>query len=172
MRTPSSAPALVAVVLSAVLASACAGEEAVPDLVYTVNVVSAVDSDGTLSSGSTCIGEGETVVAYDEEFTYELYFEGSNVEVRVDGESFAAGVREGCDLVYESAVWLEERGSGDLRWKLNGEAIYEGAAGGCDLADGSDWSGTEIIEVVESADDDVPEGCTYEMVTEGTLQAG
>jgi len=166
MRTPSSAPALVAVVLSAVLASACAGEEAVPDLVYTVNVVSAVEGDQLVT---TCVSEGAVL---DESFTYELYFEGSNVEVRVDGESFAAGVREGCDLVYESAVWLEERGSGDLRWKLNGEAIYEGAAGGCDLADGSDWSGTEIIEVVESADDDVPEGCTYEMVTEGTLQAG
>jgi hypothetical protein len=157
---------------SAMLASACSGEEAVPDLVYTVNVTSAVDSDGQLSSGTTCIGEGETVAALDEDYTYELFFEGANVEVRVDGESFAAGVREGCDLVYESAVWLEERSSGDLRWRLNGEAIYEGAAGGCDLADGSDWSGSEVIEIVESEDEDVAEGCTYEMVTEGTLQAG
>ena len=163
---PSSAPALAVAALSAVLAAACSGEEAVPDLVYTVNVASAVENDQLVTD---CVTEGAVL---DEQYTYELFFEGANVEVRVDGESFAAGVREGCDLIYESAVWLEERGSGDLRWRLNGEAIYEGAAGGCDLADGSDWAGTEVIEIVESEDEGVAAGCTYEMVTEGTLQAG
>lgn len=145
---------------------ACGPEEAVPDLSYAVTVRSAVESDALVTD---CVDEA---AVFEKTFDYDLFFEGSNVEVRVDGESFAGGVREGCDLLYESSTWLEERGSGDVRWKLTGEAVYEGDAGGCDLAEGLDWYGTEVIEIVESEDESVPPGCTYEMVTEGTLQAG
>ena len=66
-------------------------------------------------------------------------------------------------------MWLEESAEGDLRWQITGEATYQGQAGGCDLTDGLDWEGTEIIEVVESLDDNTPEGCTYLMTTEGVL---
>lgn len=154
-----------------VLGAACSPEAVPPDLTYTVDVFTRVDNNEIVS---TCITEGET---YNQTFTYELYFEGSNLELKVgsgdqEPESFASGTRSGCDLVYESAIWLEERSGGDLRWQLLGAALNEGASGGCDLSEGLDWEGTEVIEVVESEDESVPVGCTYELETEGTLKAG
>ena len=105
-------------------------------------------------------------------FEYQLFSNGADIEVRIaqeDGstEGFAIGVRSGCALQYQSAVWLEEQDEGDLRWQITGEATYQGLAGGCDLTEGLDWEGTEIVEVVESLDENTPEGCTYLMTTEG-----
>lgn len=157
--------------LFVVLAAACSPETEPPDLAYTVDVFTRVDDNAIVSD---CITEGQT---YQQTFTYELFFEGSNLELKVGTgseptEAFASGTRSGCELGYESAVWLEERPAGDLRWQLVGSAVNEGGSGGCDLVEGLDWEGTEIIEVVESEDPSVVEGCTYELVTEGTLKAG
>lgn len=157
--------------LFVVFAVACSAEAEPPDLAYTVEVFTRVDDNAIVSD---CITEGQT---YRETFTYELFFEGSNLELKVGSggeaaEAFASGTRSGCELVYESAVWLEERPAGDLRWQLLGSAVNEGGSGGCDLTEGLDWEGTEVIEVVESDDPTVEEGCTYELVTEGTLKAG
>ena len=44
--------------------------------------------------------------------------------------------------------------------------------GSCGLGDDLQWEGTETIEVVESEDEDVPAGCTYELLTEGTVNGG
>ncbi len=148
------------------LLGACAPETTTPDLAYTVTVQSAMDGNAL---STDCV---DSAPFFDQTYSYELYFEGSTVEVKIDGESFGSGTRSGCDLVYESAVWLEERASGDLRWQLTGEAVYEGAAGGCSLDEGVDWEGDEVIEITESEDEDIPVGCTYDMVTEGTLKAG
>jgi hypothetical protein len=111
---------------------------------------------------------------YEDTFDYQLFTDGADIELRIgelDGgsEGFAMGVRSGCALQYQTAVWLEERDQGDLRWQITGEASYQGAGGGCDLTDGLDWEGTEIITVVESLDEDVVEDCTYMMMTEGVL---
>lgn len=109
---------------------------------------------------------------YQEDFVYQLFFDGSAVEIKIDDESFATGTRSGCALAYQSAIWLEERSSGALRWQIVGEATYQGAGGGCELTEGLDWEGTETLTVIESEDPDVPTGCTYEMTVEGTLLEG
>ena len=80
--------------------------------------------------------------------------------------------RAKADLAAQEARSIEERAAGDLRWQLLGSAVNEGGSGGCDLTEGLDWEGSEVIEVVESDDPTVEEGCTYELETEGTLKAG
>lgn len=160
---PASLPLLL---LAALGLAACGAEDAVPDLVYEVTVESVVE-DGSLSTD--CISEGRV---YQQTFSYEIFVNEEEISLSVDGESFAIGSRSGCALSYTSAIWLEERPSGDLRWIIRGEADYEGAAGGCDLPDGVDWQGTEEVEVVESADESVPAGCTYQLQTTGTYVSG
>ena len=96
-------------------ALACAPEDVPPDVVYNVTVKSEVDGDSLVT---TCIAEGDQAPVFEQVFRYELYFSGSTVDLRIDGEGFAAGTRSGCDMEYESAVWLEERDAGDVRWSL------------------------------------------------------
>ena len=109
-----------------------------------------------------------------EVFDYMLFADTAEIELRIggeggDSEGFAIGIRSGCAIQYQSAIWLEERASGDLRWQITGETTHQQAGGGCDLTEGLDWEGTEVIEVVESLDENTPEGCTYQMSTEGVF---
>ena len=108
---------------------------------------------------------------FQETYGYNLYFDGSAVEVRIGEDYFAAGTQSGCSLSYESPVWLEERDAGKLRWQILGEADFQGAAGGCDIEGDFDWYGTESVVITESEDEAVPEGCTYEMEVTGQYQA-
>jgi len=117
----------------------------------------------------------EASEGYQETYQYLLYYDGSATELRIEGpdgkpESFATGVRSGCRVSYESAVWLEDRPNGLLRWQLEGSADYQGTAGGCDIDEGYDWVGTETITVLDSEDEAVPVGCTYEMEVTGTYK--
>jgi len=144
--------------LLAMLAAGCGDKEsATPDGEWKVTVTG-VESDCTTSNQG-----------YQEDFLYQLFFDGSNVEIKIDDESFATGTRSGCSLTYQSAIWLDDRSSGALRWQITGDAVYQGAGGGCDLPDDLDWQGTETLTVIESEDPDVPADCTYEMTVEGTL---
>ena len=142
-------------VLIALLAGCGDSGQLTPDGEWQVTVTG-VETDCTTST------EG-----YQDTFVYQLFFDGSNVELRIDGEGFATGTRSGCDLSYESSVWLEEAEGGDYRWQIGGEATYEGAAGGCDLPEGVDWQGQETLTVLVSDNPDVPEGCRYVMDTQG-----
>jgi len=144
------------------LVSACGGtEEAAPDNEYDV-VITGVDTNCTSSQ------EG-----YQEKFRYQLYFpSGSDAELHVGGEFFALGYRSGCQISYQSSVWLDERDEGWIRWQLTGSAEYQGATGGCDLPEGLDWSGTEQIEVTDSENPNVPEGCVYNLAVEGVYVGG
>jgi hypothetical protein len=145
------------------------GEELAPDAAYEVRVETAV-TDGAVVSN--CLPDGSEYALVDDTFTYELFFEGTNATVNIDGESFATGVRSGCKLDYTSVVWLEERPSGNLQWQVSGSALYDALGGACGLSEGLQWEGTESITIVASDDEDIPEGCTYEMVTTGTLIGG
>ena len=103
-------------------------------------------------------------------YEYSLYYDGSYVEIKVDGESFAAGQIRGCAIQYESGVYLEESDSGDFRWFISGNADVEAAAGGCgDIPDEYDWYGTETLTVVSSDNEGVAEGCDYNMEVVGTF---
>ena len=166
-RTKSTAPFAASLPLLGLLV-ACGGseEEVTPDVAYEVTVTG-LESDCTSSQ------EG-----YQKGYTYLLYYDDvstTQLELKIEGEdgkpeSFASGNRSGCRLDYESAVYLEDRSSGLLRWQLTGSAVYEGQAGGCDLDDGVDWLGEETITVVDSEDPDVPVGCTYAMEVQGSFR--
>lgn len=146
--------------------SACGGneDEATPDVSYKVTVTG-LETDCTTSEQG-----------YQKSYTYLLFYDqetASQLELKIEGEdgkaeSFANGNRSGCRLDYESAVYLEERSTGLIRWQLTGNAVYEGQAGGCDLDDGVDWLGEETITVVDSEDPNVPVGCTYLMEVQGS----
>jgi hypothetical protein len=155
-------------------ATACGGgEEVLPDGVWNVTVASLItEVNGQSSIDSDCVPEGGAV--YSKSFKYELYYEGDAVLVDIDGQSFGGGTRAGCNLLYDSAVWLDDRPGGQITWYVEGGATYRGVAGGCDnqLADGVDWLGYEVAIVVESEDESVPVGCEYDLETTGTVVSG
>jgi len=155
--------------LAIALSCACKSDEAVVfDAEYTVDVANALTEDGDLDT--TCVDAGQAVA---DTYTYGLVFESADVSIFIDGETFATGTRTGCQLNYQSAVWLEDdREGGLLRWQISGSATYETGAGSCGLGDDIQWEGTETIEIIESEDPDVPAGCTYELLTEGTFNGG
>lgn len=133
-------------------------DDPVPDGTWDVTVV------GTTTDCTT------STVGYQESFRYDLYYTGYIVDLYVDDIYFATGGVTGCSLQYDSTVWLEERDAGAwLRWSLSGEAVIQGKAGGCDIENDLDWSGTETITVEESGDETVLAGCTYEMAVTGTF---
>lgn len=152
-----------------VLLVACKEDETLTfDAEYTVDVTNALTDDGALDTN--CIDAGQAV---NDTYTYGLVFDSADVSIYIDGETFATGSRTGCQLNYQSAVWLEDDRSGGLvRWQITGSATYETGAGSCGLGDDIQWEGTETIEVVESEDEDVPAGCTYELETTGTFNGG
>lgn len=140
----------------ALLLAGCGDKEPVPDGTWDVTITP-TDTD--------CV---TTTTAQLENYSYELFFNSFAVDVHVDGLSFASGNVSGCTVTYETPTWLEDRDNGGwLRWNLEGEAKYQGKAGGCEIADDLDWSGTETITVVESGDETVAAGCTYNMTVTG-----
>ena len=59
-------------------------EERVPDAIWDVEVT---------GLETTCI---DSLEGYQEKFRYEAFFEGSLVQLDIDGETFATGQRRGC----------------------------------------------------------------------------
>jgi len=170
MRQPAIASLLVGLMAFSV---ACGPEEVPPDGTWAVTVSSALNDEGT-AIDSTCIGDGESVATYQASYTYELYYDGDAVSLDIDGQAFAQGTRTGCSLSYESAIWLEERPAGLITWRIIGVADYRGGSGGCDerFDEGIDWNGLETIEVVDSEDESITPGCTYNLDVVGTWKNG
>ena len=136
----------------------CGPEYVPPDGEWNVNVTRIDD---------TCGYEG---AEFSEDYIYQLYYEGSATEVRIYDVPFATGMTSGCNLSYQSAVWVENRSDGSmLRWKIVGTAEVQGQAAGCNVTDGHDWYGIETVEITESTDELVPEGCTQTMEVIGTF---
>ena len=144
--------------LVGLLLSGCGPEPDIPDGEWNVTVTGLTDG---------CTGAKTT---YQELFTYQLFFDGSATTIRINNEGFATGTTTGCRLAYESSIWLEEDPAGDFQWQITGEALYEGAAGGCDLDEGVDWVGKEQLEIVYSENESVLEGCVFEMDLVGVFQ--
>ena len=160
---------IAALFASALALTGCKDDETLTfDAEYTVDVANALTDDGSLDPN--CIDAGRAV---SESYVYGLVFDSADVGIYINGETFASGTRTGCELNYQSAVWLEdERPGGLVRWQITGSAVYETGAGSCGLGEDIQWEGTETIEVVESEDPDVVAGCTYELLTEGTYNGG
>jgi hypothetical protein len=152
---------------------ACGPEEVPPDGAWNVTISSALNETET-GIDSTCIGDNEEVATYQASYLYQLYYDGDAVSIDIDGQAFAEGIRTGCGLNYESAIWLEERPTGLVTWRIVGEASYRGAEGGCDerFEGGEDWNGMETIEVINSEDETIVPGCTYNLDVVGTWANG
>jgi hypothetical protein len=123
-----------------------------------------VDDDG---NATTCTSD---VTGYQETMRYSLFYTGSFVELKIGEDLYATGQQRGCFLEYQSSLYLEEGegAAGDFRWKIEGRADVQGAAGGCtSIPEDYDWYGTEILTVVASENDDIEEDCYYEMSVEG-----
>ena len=132
-------------------------EERVPDAIWNVEVTGLETS---------CV---DALEGYQESFRYEAYFEGSLVQIDIDGETFATGQRRGCIMDYSSATYLEDAEGGAFRWNIEGVAESQTNAGGCpDIPDGKDWVGTETLVVVDSDNENIEAGCTYTMDVAGS----
>ena len=97
----------------------------------------------------------------------KLFYDGDNAEIKVDGQTFATGVLEGCELSYESPVWLEERSEGDIQWSVIGHETEVQAKVDCGLPQGVDWIGYEEIQIIESEDPAMSPGCSYRVSVTG-----
>ena len=108
-------------------------------------------------------------VGFQETYNYRVTFDGTYADLAIDADNFASGQIEGCQIFYESVVWGEDRDGFPIRWKIEGEAFYHQGFG-CEqsLPENIDWKGTEVYEVVQSDHPDIPPGCTYTLLSEGT----
>ncbi len=157
-----------------VLLVSCGSEEVAPDGIWKVTLSNQdvecqeVERHTSLSTdelcGSDCSGE---VPSINQTLRYEVFFDGDNAEIKVDGQTFATGVLEGCALSYESPVWLEERSDGDIQWSVVGHETEVQAKVDCGLPKGVDWIGYEEIQILESEDDSLEAGCSYRVAAVG-----
>jgi hypothetical protein len=111
----------------------------------------------------------DPVIGYADQLSYRLVFDGSAVDVAVGPDVFATGTVSGCEINYASVVFGETLDGFELRWRLDGFAVYHQGFG-CEtrLDDNIDWSGTEVFTVVQSDHPDIPTNCTYSVDIEGT----
>ena len=128
---PPIRPVVCSIPLLALGVACGGGDEATPDGVWNVSVESLIvdQTDGSQDLSTTCVAEDEEARVYSKSFKYELYYDGEAVLLDIDGQSFGDGTRAGCNLVYESAVWLDERPGGQVTWYIEGAATYRGVAG-------------------------------------------
>lgn len=147
--------------LSLVLIVACA-ESKVPDDAVFYNVeVTAVSND--------C--HPDNTEGYKDTFEYAVAFDASSATIYIGESAFAAGTITGCDLTYQTVVFGEDRGGGEIKYQLFGQAAVESTdSNGCVEDPDAEWQGTEYYEIVNSADESVQKGCTYNMTTLGTLK--
>lgn len=145
------------------------GAEVIPaDGIWEVTIEGDPESDG--SNEWTC---GEGVSSYRKVYKYEMFQVGSSIELKIKGETYATGEQRGCFLEYQSSIYLEDPDllaeEDSFRWKIDGEAEVQGAAGGCpDLQNTEfDWLGTEVLTVVDSENETIPMGCTVLMNVAG-----
>ncbi len=137
------APMALAIVLTT---SACANGD-LPGHIFDIAINSSTDE---------C---NDPAVNYKESFTYRVLLEGTAATIFIGEDPLATGVLSGCELVYQSTVFTDQREDVLVRWKLLGTATVQLGGGGCDAGGG--WTGEEQIYITESTDPDVPRGCTY-----------
>lgn len=106
---------------------------------------------------------------YQETFEYAVAFTASDADIYVNGEPFAAGVLNGCNLTYQTVVIGEDTERGPVKWQLSGQAIIDAGDDSCAQGDG-DWQGTETFTIIDSDVEEIEIGCTYPMETLGNYQ--
>jgi hypothetical protein len=104
-----------------------------------------------------------------ESLTYDLFLDGDTVSIEVDGQPFASGSILGCELSYESPVWLDVVDGAKVNWQVRSVGVLADTTGACgELFPGSyHFLGLEEIEIVESDSVDYPVGRTVRKVIHG-----
>lgn len=148
---------LLLIPVAVLLSAGCSSEE-------VVGHYWAITATGITNECTTEVPvEGEVIA----EFEYRIQYDGTNVEVAIGPDVFATGTANGCQLSYESIVWTEERDGMEVSWQIFGVAVAQQGGTACNVANGTDWQGTETFEVVTSQDPSIAPGCEYEMALEG-----
>ena len=156
MQTPMARTWMAALTL-ALAGSGCSGSD-LKGHYWNVTVTGLQDD---------CTGAQAT---YSEKFEYRVKIDGQDVEVAVGPDVFATGTANGCFVAYESVVWSESVAEANVRWILSGSATISMGDGSCRPANGTDWDGTEIFEVVNSETPEMSPGCEYSMQVSGKYQ--
>jgi len=126
------------------------------------------------ASAGDCYG---TINRQSQSLSYELHQDGDAISIRVDGETFATGTLRGCNLDYESPVWLEQTAGGEVQWSVQSVTTTLDMNGACASAftgdaQGYDFLGIEEVEVVGSNDEAYPIGRTVWKMVAGKRQGG
>jgi hypothetical protein len=134
-------------------------------------------TDCKVTDSSADGGAREQFKRSSETFTYGLFRDGDSASLRIDGEDFASGTLLGCDLEYESPVWLDTRDGGDVQWQVSSINVLVDPNGGCKAdfqgsASNFDFLGVEEIEVVGSDNDDYPLGRKVWKIISGKRTSG
>ncbi len=106
-------------------------------------------------------------VSYEEKIEYRLVVDGQAIELAVGPDVFATGTVNGCELVYTSVLWTEDRGEARISWQIQGSARVN-LDGGCPIESGGDWEGTETFEIISSDEPALQPGCEYGLDVTGT----
>ena len=171
------------------LAVGCGTEETLPDAAFSVTITNKDEACSDLaqemkgvwgsdslvkadvcncedSDGSDCIDDAGRKA---ESMTYELYLDGDTVSIEVDGQPFASGSILGCELTYESPVWLEVVDGARVNWQVRSVDVLADTTGACsEMFPGSyHFLGLEEIEIIESDSLDYPVGRTVRKVVHG-----
>ncbi len=127
--------------------------------------------DVTVTGLSTdCVDDSQ---GFQESYMFNIFFEGSKAELRIEDEVYATGDLRGCHFDYQSAIFLEDAEDGPFRWVITGSATIQTTPGLCDMPeDGYDWYGYETLRVLESEHPDVETDCEYDMEVRGTVISG
>lgn len=91
--------------------------------------------------------------------------DGAGIELYIGEFLMATGTIAGCDIQYLSTTWSDPRPTGDLRWRIDGDASIN-RDDACSTA--TDWDGFEVIEIVASDDPEIDAGCLYTTDVTGT----
>ncbi len=113
--------------------------------------------------------------SYEERLDYVVQFDGNAARIAVlEGDTpvvFGVGTVAGCQLEYASVVWEDRRDGATIRWRLTGEATWRtGGDFACGLQPGTDWEGSEEIEVVASEHPEYRAGCRVRLLVSGAYQ--
>ena len=92
------------------LSLACNNESGFSDSYAITITATDVTDDGIVT---TCTDD---TTGYRDNFSYEVRYFGSTIEIDIDGKSFATGKRNGCQYEYSSSAFLESNNKGDFTY--------------------------------------------------------
>lgn len=122
------------------------------------------------ADGTDCSGD---ITQTSNKYSYEVYMDGDNISIEIEGQPFASGTVNGYQIEYVSPGWLHEGPDGDVQWAVSSLFMRaDGAEDGESFDDaGHNLLGVEEVEILESDDVNYPVGRTVRYVVTGSSRA-